>query len=56
MRKNEGSLYYQVLTSLLTIPNIFNYDISKFVQTIMSKPNKRKFYVLLSAILPYHPI
>lgn len=30
-------MFYQILTTLLTVPNIFNYEISKFINNILAK-------------------
>lgn len=44
-----------MITSVLTVPNLYNYDISKIIDLIWKKPNRQSFYSLLAAILPYYP-
>lgn len=39
----------------MTVPNLYNYDISKFINFIWGKPHRHRFYPLLAAVLPYYP-
>jgi hypothetical protein len=54
-KEGPQGLYQQLLTALLTVPNLFNYDISKLIDLLWSKPERHRFYSLLAAVLPYYP-
>ena len=47
-------LYFQILTTLLTVPHFYHYEISKFVNLVWSSPVKSENYHLLAAVLPYY--
>lgn len=54
-KNNSRELYQRLINSLLTVPNLYHYDLSKFISLIWSKTQRHRFYPLLAAILPYYP-
>ena len=44
-----------MINSILTVPNLYNYDMSKFLSYVWAKPQRFNFYSILAAVLPYHP-
>jgi hypothetical protein len=44
------------MTSITTVPSIYNYEIGKLIDFIWGKSDRQKYYLLLAAILPYYPV
>jgi len=48
-------LYKQLICSILTVPNLYNYDISKLIDFVWQKIERQQFYSILAGILPTYP-
>lgn len=48
-------LFKQIITSLLTVPNLYRYDISKLVTFVWSSEERSTLYSILAATLPFYP-
>lgn len=54
-KDNSKHLYFKLITSILTVPNLYNYDLSKVISFIWSHPQRSSLYSILAAVLPYYP-
>jgi hypothetical protein len=52
---NTRLLYQRLISSILTVPNLYNYDIPKLVTFIWDKIERQRFYSILAGVLPYYP-
>lgn len=49
------ALYLHLTSSILTVPNLYHYDIWKLITEIWQKSDRSLFYPLLASVLPYYP-
>lgn len=51
---NTKRLYFEIIVSLLSVPNLYHYDVSKLIELVWNRPKRGELYSILAAILPYY--
>lgn len=44
-----------LITSILTVPNLYHYDIHKLIDLVWQKIERQRFYSILAGVLPSYP-
>jgi hypothetical protein len=48
-------LYFKLLVGLLSVPNLYHYDVHKLTTLAWQQPDRSRLYPLIAAVLPFHP-